>query len=199
MIDYVRGIVAQVNETHVVVDVGGIGLRVQAAPGTVAELHVGEKRELPTSLVVREDAWTLYGFTTRDDREVFELVQSVTGIGPRTAQALVATLGSNGLRAAVAHEDTAALMRVPGIGKRGAQRLLVELADRLGAPAQLPGAPPAPAPDTGWQTTVLAGLTSLGWSSREAEAAVKAVAPQADSGADVATLLKAALRELHRS
>jgi Holliday junction DNA helicase RuvA len=201
VIDHVRGSVARLAEDHVVVDVGGVGFRLEAAPAMVAALQVGEHRELPTSLVVREDSLTLYGFVDLDSREVFELVQTISGIGPRTAQALVATLTADGLRAAVHRQDVNAVMKVPGIGRKGAQRILLELADRLGPPSRRePGAAPTePSPASGAREDALAGLVSLGWSHREAESALRAVAEQVEPDAGVATLLKAALAELRRA
>lgn len=197
MIEYVRGTVARVAEGHVVVDVGGLGVRLEAVPSTVAAAHPGEQRELPTSLVIREDSWTLYGFDTRDERDVFELLQTITGIGPRTAQALVGTLSPEGLRSAIQREDATALTRVPGIGKRGAQRILLELGDRLGPSTA--AEPESTAPGADWRTDVRSGLLSLGWAPRDVETALQAVEPMAGPDADVATLLKAALRELNRT
>lgn len=198
MIQYVRGTVGRRAEDHIVIDVGGIGIRVEAAPATVAEVAIGEQREVPTSLVVREDSWTLYGFSDTDEREVFDLVQTVSGIGPRTAQALVATLTGDGLRTAVQRQDATTVMTVPGIGRKGAQRILLELADRLGPPRGAQ-APVAARPATlGWHEDVVQGLVGLGWSQREAEAAVAAVADQVAPDATVAVVLKAALRELQR-
>lgn len=201
MIDYVRGTVGRRAEDHVVIDVGGIGIRVEAAPATVAAMVGGEQREVPTSLVIREDSWTLYGFADIDEREVFDLVQTVSGIGPRTAQALVANLTADGLRRAVHRQDGATVMTVPGIGRKGAQRILLELADRLGPPtgpdirATVTGATGRPM----WHDDVITGLVGLGWSQREAESAVASVESQVDPGAEVAAVLKAALRELRRS
>ena len=160
-----------------------------------------------TTMVVREDGWTLYGFADPDERTVFEQVQTVTGIGPRIAMALLGTLSPDELRRAVASSDEAALTKVPGIGRKGAQRLILELADRLGpgaapVPGDRPGASTAAG---GWQQAVAAGLTSLGWSAREADAAVAAIDPDArgrghrPASADIGALLKAALRGLDRS
>lgn len=210
MIAFVRGRVADVGVDAAVVEVGGIGLQVQCTPATLAQLREGELARLATSMVVREDSLTLFGFIDADERSVFELVQTVSGIGPRLAQALLATLTPEQLRQAVATDDLAVLTRVPGVGRKGAQRLVLELKDRLGAPAAAAatGAPePAagPAGDEAWSRAVHAGLTSLGWSGREADAAVEAVTPlaaeQADrlGAPDVAALLKAALRSLDRA
>ena len=200
MIDFVRGEVRQVAATHVVVDVGGMGLRLQATPGTIADLRVGETRQIPSSLVVREDSWTLFGFSDTDERELFDTVQSVSGVGPRTALALVGTLTAEGLRRAVAGADEAALMKVPGIGKKGAQRILLELADRIGAPSgSMSGEGAAAASPV--REAVASGLVSLGWSAKEAEAAVRAVAeqqPELLTAGPVPAALRAALRELQR-
>ncbi len=199
MIEYVRGVVGRRAESHVVIDVGGIGIRVEAAPATVAALAAGETREVPTSLVIREDSWTLYGFADADEREVFELVQTVSGVGPRLAQSLVATLTADGLRQAVQRQDAATVMTVPGIGRKGAQRILLELADRLGPPTGADGsAAGASAAVPGWRDDVVSGLVGLGWSPREAEAAVQAVSERVALDADVPAVLKEALRELKR-
>ena len=199
MIEYVRGTVDHRAEDHVVIDVGGIGIRVQAAPATVAALSAGTPCQVPTSLVVREDSWTLYGFTDLDEREVFDLVQTVSGIGPRTAQALVATLSTDGLRRAVQQQDERQIMTVPGIGRKGAQRILLELGDRLGPPSTGAGSDPAPTGTPQWNGDVVSGLMGLGWSQREAETAVAAVSGEVAEDADVAQVLKAALRELKRT
>jgi Holliday junction DNA helicase RuvA len=200
MIEFVRGEVHQVAATHVVVDLGGMGVRVQATPGTIADLRTGDTRTIPASLVVREDSWTLFGFADAEEREIFETVQSVSGVGPRTALALVGTLTAEGLRQAVATEDERALMKVPGIGKKGAQRILLELADRIGAPSSAEPAQVATA-DESVRQAVSSGLVSLGWSSREAETALKSVAqdqPELLASGPVAVALRAALRELQR-
>ena len=106
----------------------------QCSPGTLAGLRPGERARLATSLVVREDALTLYGFATDDERNTFELLQAASGVGPRLALAMLAVLSPDGLRRAVAAEDLTALTRVPGIGRKGAQRIVLELAGRLGSP-----------------------------------------------------------------
>jgi Holliday junction DNA helicase RuvA len=201
MIAFVRGVVSSVRPTEAVVDVGGIGLAVQCTPGTTAELRVGAQAQLAASLVVREDSLTLYGFATDDERTVFELVQTASGVGPRLAQAMLSVHSPDDLRRAVAMEDLAALTKVPGIGKKGAQRLVIELKDKLGAatggvPAQ-GGVSAVPA--GGWQEQVRGALLGLGWSARDADAAVEQIAPlAAENGhqADVPSLLKAALRTL---
>jgi Holliday junction DNA helicase RuvA len=209
MIAFVRGQVSSVGLDSAVVDVGGVGIEVRATPSTLAELRVGATVTLPTSLVVREDSLTLYGFTDDDERAVFELLQTASGVGPRLAQAMLAVYRPDELRRAVAAEDVRALTRVPGIGKKGAQRIVLELKDRLGAPtggAAKPDATVAPngASEPHWREQVRAALLGLGWSAREAESALDAVTPLAEeqattTGPDVAALLRAALRTLSRA
>ena len=132
MISHLVGEVSSVAPDGAVVDVGGVGLAVQCTPATLARLRPGERARVPTSLVVREDALTLYGFADEDERTVFELLQTASGVGPRLALAMLAVHSPDALRRAVATEDLAALMMVPGIGKKGAQRIVLELAGRLG-------------------------------------------------------------------
>ncbi len=204
MIAYVRGRVMASGPGEVVVDVGGIGLTVQCTPSTAAALRVGDDAQLPAILVVREESLTLFGFADDDERQVFELLQTASGIGPRLAQAMLTVHTPNDLRRAVATEDLVALTRVPGIGKKGAQRIVVELADKLGPPTGQISATAAQdraARSDGWQGQVHAALLGLGWSAREADSAIEQVSPLVGDGvdaADVPTLLKAALRTLAR-
>lgn len=206
MIAFVAGRVAALAPDGAVVEVGGVGLSLQCTPSTLAGLRVGAAAHLPTSLVVREDSLTLYGFADEDERVVFELLQTASGVGPRLAQAMLAVHGPDELRRAVATEDLAALTQVPGIGRKGAQRIVLELKDRLGA-VQGRSAPGRVAPAGGqpWRNQLHGALLGLGWSSREADEGVAAAAPQAeattaDGGApDVAGLLKLALRALSKA
>ena len=133
MIAHLRGTVAGVAPDGAVIEVGGVGMRVQCTPGTLAALRLGERAQVATSLTVREDSLTLYGFATDDERNVFELLQTASGVGPRLALAMLAVHAPDALRRAVATEDLEALTLVPGIGKKGAQRIVLELKDRLGA------------------------------------------------------------------
>lgn len=209
MIASVRGRVLAVRLDSAVVEVGGVGLLLQATPGTLAGLRAGQEAELATTLVVREDALTLFGFADADERDVFEIVQTVSGIGPRLALAMLAVHSPDGLRAAVAGQDLAALVRVPGIGRKGAQRIVLELSDRLGAPSRavVPAGAPAPArPAEPWREQVVAALVGLGWPARAAGEAVDTVAGTEEDERvldvtdppDVAQVLRAALRELGR-
>jgi Holliday junction DNA helicase RuvA len=190
VISHLDGTVCAIAPEGAVVEVGGVGLLVQCTPGTLATLRTGERARVATSLVVREDALTLYGFAADDERDVFELVQTASGVGPRLALAMLAVFTPDALRRAVAAEDVTALTRVPGIGRKGAQRIVLELAGRLGAPgmgsgqaqpaaggSRLPGAAP-------WRDQVRAGLVNLGWQARDAELAIAAVEAEMVQGGD---------------
>jgi holliday junction DNA helicase RuvA len=190
----VAGRVAAVGPDGAVVEVGGVGLAVSCTPGVLARLRVGEAARLSTSLVVREDSLTLYGFADDDERSLFELLQTASGVGPRLAQATLAVLAPVEVRRAVATADIPTLTRVPGIGKKGAERLVLELRDRLGPPEAGASAAATLTPVAPWREQVRLALVGLGWSGREAEEAVAAVAPEAEAGADLPTLLRAALR-----
>jgi holliday junction DNA helicase RuvA len=189
MIAHLTGTFAAVAPDGAVLEVGGVGLQVQCAPGTLAGLRLGEQARVATSLVVREDSLTLYGFASDDERNTFELLQTASGVGPRLALAMLAVLTPDALRRAVAAEDLAVLTSVPGIGRKGAQRIVLELAGRLGSPGdgQLAAAagPVRVAAIAPWRDQVRAGLVSLGWQAREADQAIAAVEPEllAASGA----------------
>ncbi len=198
MIAFVRGEVAAVTLNSAVVEVGGVGLELMCTPGTLATLRTGQRAALPTSMVVREDSLTLFGFLDDDEKATFELVQTASGVGPKLAQAMLAVLPPGDLRRAVASEDVPTLTKVPGIGQKGAQRIILELRDRLGAPADVirRGGPVATAT---WRDLVQQGLVGLGWSAKEADKAVDAVADDAGDQPDVSALLRAALRTLSKA
>ena len=203
MIAHLNGTVAGISPDGAVIDVGGVGLRVQCTPDTLASLKQGERARVATSLVVREDSLTLFGFGSEDERNVFELLQTASGVGPRLALAMLAVHSPNALRRAVAAEDLNALTMVPGIGKKGAERIVLELRDRLGAPGDYGAAGTGRAIGTtepSWRDQVQSGLMNLGWSVRDADAAVAAVEAEADGGPtpDVASALRAALRKLSK-
>lgn len=203
MIASVRGTVLAVRLDSAVVEVGGVGMLVQATPATLAQLRHGQEAVLHTSLVVREDSLTLFGFAEDDEREAFEIVQTVSGVGPRLALAMLAVHTPDGLRRAVAGEDLKALERVPGIGRKGAQRIVLELKDRLGAPSAVPvagAAASAPTPtETDRRQQVVDALVGLGWNPKVAEEAVTDVLADAEgplTADDVPAVLRAALRGL---
>jgi holliday junction DNA helicase RuvA len=202
VIAFVRGTVADVTLDSVVLEVGGVGLQLHCTPPTLATLHVGSPVTLPTSMVVREESLTLFGFLDDEEKAMFELLQTSSGVGPKLAQAMLAALTPDELRRAVAAEDVRALTSVSGIGQKGAQRIILELKDRIGAVSvQAAGRAAATRPPhDGWRSQVHAGLVGLGWSGKEADRALEVVAPDAEhaDGAepDVAALLRAALRSL---
>jgi holliday junction DNA helicase RuvA len=204
MIAFVRGAVSALFVDSAVVDVGGVGIQVMCTPATLAGLRVGEQATLATSMVVREDSLTLFGFADYDERGLFELLQTASGVGPKLAQAMLAVHGPEQIRTAVAREDLVTLCKVPGIGRKGAQRIVLELKDRIGAPTggAVGQSDTARVDDSDWRPQVRAGLVGLGWSAKEADAAVDGVAGFADEAiADgapvpVGELLRAALRSL---
>ena len=199
MIAFVDGRVASAGPDGAVVEVGGVGLSVLCTPATLAGLRVGDRAHVPTSLVVREDSLTLYGFADDDEKTVFELLQTASGVGPRLALAMLAVHTPNALRRAVATEDVTGLTKVPGIGRKGAQRIVLELKDRLGLPMDDETPMPSFAA-AAWRAQVHAGLTNLGWTARDAEMAVDAVAAEIEGQdtSDIAALLKMAMRKLSR-
>ena len=134
MIAFVRGQVAAMTLNSAVLEVGGVGLELMCTPNTLATLRTGQTATLPTSMVVREDSMTLFGFVDEDEKQVFELVQTASGVGPKVAQAITAVLAPDDLRRAIAADDVKTLTRVPGIGQKGAQRIILELKDRIGPP-----------------------------------------------------------------
>ncbi|MFE9537113.1 Holliday junction branch migration protein RuvA [Streptomyces sp. NPDC006691] len=200
MIAFVSGPVAALAPDTAVVEVGGIGMALQCTPNTLAELRIGQHAKLATSLVVREDSLTLYGFADDDEKQVFELLQTANGVGPRLAQAVLSVHTPDALRRAFATGDEKALTAVPGIGKKGAQKLLIELKDRLGAPVGTAPAIGAPA-TSGWRDQLHAALIGLGYATREADEAVAAVTAQAEAmdKPNIGALLKAALQTLNRA
>ncbi len=202
MISSLNGQVQALRLDSLVLTVGGVGLLVHATARTLAELKVGSSVQLSTTLVVREDSLTLFGFADDDERAIFESVQRVSGIGPKLALAMLSVHDPEGLRRAVATDDLAALRRVPGVGLKSAQRLVLELKGKIGlpgAPVQ-PGSPgtPAPAGPSGWQDQVLAALVGLGWPTKAAESAIAQVAQDLEPPIAVPTALRAALQQLSR-
>jgi holliday junction DNA helicase RuvA len=210
VIAHLRGTVAGVAPDGAVIEVGGVGMRVQCTPGTLATLRPGEQAQVATALVVREDSLTLYGFRSDDERNVFEMLQTASGVGPRLALAMLAVHTPDALRRAVTAEDLETLIMVPGIGKKGAQRIVLELKDRLGPPGEaedgMPGARSSSRVPS-WRDQVQSGLVNLGWSARDADQAIAALEEEGalaganggpDGTVDVAIALRAALRKLSK-
>ena len=191
MISILRGIAVSVGLDHSDVVVGGIGFRVHVTPAFAQGAARDDEITVYTSMIVREDSMTLYGFESADERDVFTRLMSVSGIGPKIALAALAVLHPDELRRAVRDQDLVALQRIPGVGKKSAQRMALEIGDKLGTPASLPEAAPAPAPSQdAVATEVSAALVGLGWS--EAQAA-KAIEKLAGSGLGASDMLRAAL------
>jgi holliday junction DNA helicase RuvA len=200
----VRGTVAALGPDGAVVEVGGVGLAVSCSPGTLARLRVGEPARLATSLVVREDSLTLYGFADDDERALFELLQTANGVGPKLAQTMLAVHPPRELRRAIATSDYPALMKVPGVGRKGAERIALELRDRIGS---IDGSDPAAgtggtvAAVAPWRHQLAQALAGLGFTGREAGEAVDVVAADVTDGEapDVATLLRRSIQLLGRT
>jgi len=194
VIGMLRGTVAGSALGHVLLDVGGVGYRV-AVPLGMATGRAGAELVVHTHLAVREDALTLYGFAAAPDRDLFEVLLGVTGVGPKVALAGISALGAEGLRRAVLTEDVAALTAIPGVGRKGAQRMVLELRERLGAGADddLPAATGAPGDARGEAAQALA---ALGYAPGEAQRALDAAAGAPDAGAE--ELVRGALRAIAR-
>ncbi|MGW4529077.1 Holliday junction branch migration protein RuvA [Amycolatopsis sp. NPDC004378] len=196
MISSVRGEVLSVGLDHVVVEVGGVGFAVQATPATLATLRRGEETRLHTALVVREDSLTLFGFADVDARELFGLLQTVSGIGPRLALATLAVLDPDKLRAALVEGNITVLTSVPGIGRKGAERLTLELRDKVTALGGTGDVPAVTAPGA-LRSEVVEALAGLGFPAKQAEQAVDKVLADGD-GHTTSSVLRAALATLGR-
>ena len=192
MIAALRGNVLSIEPTAAVIEAGGVGYAVQATPATLAGLRVGQEAFVHTSLVVREDSMTLFGFADTDEREVFDALQTVSGVGPKLALTILATLTPDQLRQAVANADIAALTRVSGVGKKGAQRLVLEIGAKLGP--RRGGDLEAPSSNAR-SGDVVAALVGLGFSERDAESVFSQV-EKATPEAEVPELLRASLKIL---
>lgn len=199
MIASLAGTVQHVGLDRVVLAVGGVGMLVHTTPATASALRTGSEASLATTLIVREDSLTLYGFAAADERDMFETVQTVTGVGPRLALAMLSVMGPDEVRLALSTGDAKALTKVPGVGPKSAQRLVLELRDKVGRMPSISagGTPSAPSSDTRNEQLVEA-LVGLGWSAKQASDAVQSVATSAPGDADLATQLRLALRELRR-
>ncbi|WAX56875.1 Holliday junction branch migration protein RuvA [Jatrophihabitans cynanchi] len=201
MIASVRGTVAALGPDGAVVEVGGIGLSVSCSPGTLARLRVGEPARLATSLVVREDSLTLYGFADDDERATFELLQTANGVGPKLAQTMLAVHPPRELRRAIATSDFASLVKVPGIGRKGAERIVIELRDRIGAIDQSPSELGGVAAIAPWRDQLTHALAGLGFSGKEAGDAIDVVTADLPEGEppDVSALLRRSIQLLGRT
>ena len=192
MISTLTGTVLETRIDGLVINIGGLGLFAICAPETIAAAQVGEVFTVQTTLVVREDSLTLFGFADAHDRELFEIVQAVSGFGPKLAFTIVATLPGDQLRSAILTEDVVRLTKTPGVGSKGAARLILELKDKVG-----PVARESRVVTNNWANQVEQGLTGLGWSAKEAQRAISLLPKEIQNDpADVAAILRAALQIL---
>lgn len=195
MIASLRGVVTHVGTSSAVLDVNGIGMLIQATPQTLGGLRTGAEAQVHTALIVREDSMTLFGFSEPGEREVFETLLSVSGVGPRLALAVLAVHSPEAVRVAASTGDDKAFSKVSGIGPKGARRIVLELADKL-----VPhGTETAPAGASAWNDQVISAMTGLGWSEKDAQAAVDDTAaehPEAARSGNVAEILRLTLRRL---
>jgi len=192
VIAILTGTVLETRLDSLIVNLGGAGLHVLCSPDTIATTQVGHTISLYTSLVVREESLTLFGFDTAENRDLFEVVQGVSGFGPKLAFTILATLPGDQLREAIANEDIARLTKTPGVGSKGAARLVLELKDRIGYSANR-NINPANA----WQEQVVQGLTGLGWNVKDAQRALNTLSQEAQGEQlSIPELLRRALQIL---
>lgn len=189
MISSVRGTVLHIEPDSIVVEVGGVGLSVAVTPQVARAAHLGEQIMLHTSLIVREDALSLFGFEGRDELTVFTQLLGVTGVGPKSALGVLAHLSPDDLARAVDAQDEKAFKSVSGIGPKTAKLLILQLSGKLAAPAARSAAKGSDA-----RADVLTALTGLGWPERTAADAIdRAAAAAPDAAGSTGTLLRAAL------
>ncbi len=202
MISLVTGIVRSISSDKAIIEVGGVGLAISITAQTSSQLHLGASAQLFTSLVVREDSLTLFGFLDEQGRNTFELLQTVSGIGPKVALAVMGSHSAESLAKAIAQEDIKAIEKVPGIGRKGAQRLILELKGKLtdfGTSATSHVQQPI------WREQLMSALISLGYSSKESDNSINDVlAAYNEQGVDpskleLSELLKRILQSGRRS
>jgi len=202
MISLVNGVVRSIGSEKIVVEVGGVGLAVSVTSQTGSQLNLGVPVQLFTTLIVREDALTLFGFLDEESRSTFELVQTVTGIGPKVALAIMGSHSPQTLATAIAQEDIAAIEKVPGIGRKGAQRLILELKGKI---TDFGNAPRSSHHQPVWREQLTSALVSLGFTAKDSDAAINSVvAEYAENGVEpteleLSELLKQALQSGRRS
>jgi Holliday junction DNA helicase RuvA len=190
VISSIRGEVLDIALDHVVIEAAGVGYKLMAAPSTLATLRRGSEARLITAMIVREDSMTLYGFPDADARDLFLTLLGVSGVGPKIALATLAVYDAMTLRQALADGDVTALTRVPGIGKRGAERLVLELRDKIGPVGTSPAS--SSLNGHGVRGPVVEALVGLGFAAKQAEEATDKVLA-ADGEATTSTALRSAL------
>jgi Holliday junction DNA helicase RuvA len=192
MISQIRGSVVSIAGNVIVVDVAGVGYEITVTPQTLTPLRIGSEVTVPVRMVIREDSMTLFGFSSADERSLFDRLQTVNGVGPKLALTILAATSAESLIAAITQGDEAALVRIPGVGKKSAARLILELGDKLIAPASAKRM-------ATWQQDVIDALVSLGWSTKDATAAVARIDESSIDVTDAGAALRAALTLLDKS
>lgn len=203
MIAMLTGRVETIDADAVLIDVSGVGYEVRMPTADVAAMHAGQETKIFTSLSISQDSMALYGFLSQASKRMFLQLQKVSGIGPRVALSLLSTLGANRVAQAVSQGDATALSKAPGLGKKGAQKIILELKGSIDLDAINDAGTQTPSSfDTG-VAQVVEGLISLGWRPQDAQRAVQSVCDDNDIGAplpaeDVPKVLRLALASLDR-
>jgi Holliday junction DNA helicase RuvA len=201
MFAYIKGLVAAIDQDCLILDNQGIGYRIFIPSSVADQLSVGDEAKIYTHFAVREDAMQLYGFLTRDDLDLYEMLLTVSGIGPKGAMGILSVMGADDVRFAVLSDDAAAIAKAPGVGKKTAQTVIIELKDKLDLKAAFDKktahteAAASVAGPSSVQSEAVLALSALGYSNSEALRAVRKAAPDHE-GADTEELIKAALKEL---
>lgn len=185
MIASVRGTVLDKHNDSVIVEVGGVGLDIQASRVALDECHAGDDVTLVTRLIVREDSLTLYGFGNIPERDLFDVLIKISGVGPKLGMTIVSTLSIDNLRNAIISERVEVLTRVPGIGKKTAQKIMLELKDKL--PVGLDAIPASGFDDV--NADVMDALVTLGYSVVEAQSAIQSLPPDAPDSIEERTVI----------
>jgi Holliday junction DNA helicase RuvA len=190
MIAFVKGKLTDISALGAVVDIGGVGMNLLTSANALKGKKIGDDVQVPTVMVIREDHMSLYGFADQSEKEMFLLLQTVSGIGPRMALNAISVMGEQRLNNAIYNSDVNALTSVPGIGKKGAQRLILELSDKLTSNQNINNAT--------WQESLITALVGLGWNRKDAISAAQQV-EEPENEADLSDALRSALQILSKS
>ncbi len=190
MIAFVKGTLTDISALGAIVDVGGVGMNLLTSANALKGKKVGDQVQVPTVMVVREDHMTLYGFADANEKDMFLLLQTISGVGPRMALNLISVMGEQKLSNAIANSDIGSLTAVPGIGKKGAQRLILELSDKIASPKN--------SAITSWRESLITALVGLGWNRKDASSAAEQVQTP-ENEADLSDSLRAALKILSKT
>ena len=190
MIAFVKGTLTDISALGAIVDVGGVGMNLLTSANALKGKKVGDQVQVPTVMVVREDHMTLYGFADANEKDMFLLLQTISGVGPRMALNLISVMGEQKLSSAIANSDIGSLTAVPGIGKKGAQRLILELSDKIASPKN--------SAITSWRESLITALVGLGWNRKDASSAAEQVQTP-ENEADLSDSLRAALKILSKT